>query len=204
MVNGFANSIDTRLKQAEEAEAELERLEPLAAEAPQLREQKARLELDQERQKKRESAMQAATKSTESATDMQKLVPEFLGTAAIAVKELYTVLKEIDTHRREASQALAIADRVDYDVEVEKGEEHERSLDRNTDGLSYVLAAKHGEPKVRQMLEELDPDFNFLRDCYIGEQLHRDLADFVIQHAVQQPRASEAQIISDPGEPVEA
>ena len=203
MVNGFANSIDTRLKQAEEAEAELERLEPLAAEAPPLREQKARLELDQERQKKRESAMQAATKSTESAADMQKLVPEFLGTAAIAVKELYTVLKEIDTHRREASQALAIADRVDYDIEVEKGEEHERSLDRNTDGLSYVLAAKHGEPRVRQMLEELDPEFNFLRDCYIGEQLHRDLADFVVRHAVQQPHASEAQIVSDPGEPVE-
>ena len=203
MVNGYANSLDTRLQQAEEAEAELERLEPLAAEAPQLREQKAKLELDQERQKKRESAMQAATKSTESAAEMQKLVSEFLGTAAIAVKELYTVLKEIDTHRREASQALAIADRVDYDIEVEKGEEHERSLDRNTDGLSYVLAAKHGEPKVRQMLEELDPEFNFLRDCYIGEQLHRDLADFVIRHAVQQPRASEAQIISDPGEPVE-
>ena len=203
MVNGYANSLDTRLQQAEEAEAELERLEPLAAEAPQLREQKAKLELDRERQKKRESAMQAATKSTESAAEMQKLVSEFLGTAAIAVKELYTVLKEIDTHRREASQALAIADRVDYDIEVEKGEEHERSLDRNTDGLSYVLAAKHGEPRVRQMLEELDPEFNFLRDCYIGEQLHRDLADFVVRHAVQQPHASEAQIVSDPGEPVE-
>jgi len=204
MVNGYVTSLDTRLKQAEEAEAELERLEPLAAEAPQLREQKAKMELDQERQKKRESAMQAATKSAQAAAEMQKLVPEFLGTASIAVKELYTVLREIDTHRLEASQALAIADRVDYDIEVEKGEEHERSLDRETQGLAYAMAAKHGEPKVRHMLEELDPEFNFLRDCYIGEQLHRDLADFVIRHAVQKPHASEAQVIPVSSDPVEA
>lgn len=205
MVNGYVNSLDIRLKQAEEAEAELERLEPLAAEAPQLREQKAKVELDLERQKKRESAMQAATKSAQSAAEMQKLVSEFLGTASTAVKELYTVLREIDTHRREASQALAIADRVDYDNEVEKNEEHERSMDRNTQGLAYALAAKHGDPKVAEMLEELDPEFNFLRDCYIGEQLQRDLADFVIRHAVQKPDAAEAQIVfSAPIDPVEA
>lgn len=202
MVNGYFTSLDSRLKEAEEAEAELERLEPLAAEAPQLREQKAKIELDQERQKKRESAMQAAAKSAESAAEMQKLVPEFLGAASNAVKELYTVLRDIDTNRREASQALAIADRVDYEIEVEKSEEHERSMDRNTQGLAYVMAAKHGEPKVRQMLEELDPEFNFLRDCYIGEQLHRDLADFVIRHAVQKPDAPEAQAVSAPSEPV--
>ncbi len=204
MVNGYFTSLENRLKQAEEAEVELERLEPLAAEAPQLREQKAKLELDQERQKKRESAMQTATKSAESAAEMQKLVPDFLGTASNAVKELYTVLREIDIHRREASEALAIADRVDYDIEVEKGEEHERSMDRNTQGLAYALAAKHGEPKVTQMLEELDPKFNFLRDCYVGDQLQRDLADFVIRHAVQKPHASEAQIISAPIDAVEA
>lgn len=204
MVNGYFNSLDTKLKQAEEAEAELERLEPLAAQAPQLREQKAKLELDQERQKKRGSAMQMAKKFAESAAEMQKLVPEFLGSASNAVKEFYTVLRGIDAQRREASQALAIADRVDYDIEVEQGEEHERSLDRDTQGIAYALAAKHGEPKVRHMLEELDPEFNFLRDCYIGEQLQRDLADFVIRHAVQKPNAAEAQVIPAPIEPVEA
>ena len=203
MVTGFITSLDSRLQRAEDAEAELERLEPVAAEAPQLREQKAKLELDEERRQKRESAMEAATKSAEAAADMQKLVCDFLGTAANAVKELYTVLREIDTHRREAAQALAIADRVDYDIEVEKGEEHERSLDRDGNGLAYALAAKHGEPKVREMLAELDPEFNFLRDCYIGEQLHRDLADFVIRHAVQKPHAPEAQLISALDDPKE-
>ena len=203
-MNGSFTTLETRLQQAEEAEAELERLEPLAAEAPQLREQKARMELAEERRQKRDTAMQAAKKSAESAAEMQKLVPEFLGTASTAVKELYTVLREIDAHRQAASQALAVVDRVDYDVEVEKGEEHERSMDRDTRGLAYALAAKHGDVKVRQMLEEIDPEFNFLRDCYVGEQLQRDLADFVIRHAVQKPHASEAQIEPEASQPVEA
>ena len=200
MVNGSITSLETRLKTAEEAESQLERLEPLAAEAPQLREQKAKMELAQERQQTREAAMQAAKKSAESAAEMQKLVRDFLGTASTAVKELYAVLREIDNHRQEACKALTIADRVDYDIEVEDGEEHERSLDRDHRGLAYAFAAKHGDPRVRQMLEELDPEFNFLRDCYIGEQLSRDLADFVIQHAVQKPHAAEAQAIPIPSE----
>ena len=52
-------------------------------------------------------------------------------------------------------EALAIADRVDYDIELEEGEEHERSLDRDTRGLAYALAARHGDAKVKQMLDEL-------------------------------------------------
>jgi hypothetical protein len=203
MANGTITTLETKLQQAEQAEADLVRLESLAAEAPQLREEIAKVELAKDRREKRETSIQEAKKSSQAAAEMQKLVPEFLGTASIAVKELYTVLRDIDIHRREACQALAIADRVDYDIEVEQGEEHEISLDRDPRGLAYAFAARHGDPRVRQMLEELDPGFNFLRDCYVGEQLHRDLADFVIQHAVRQPHAAEAQVMpaaSDPGE----
>ena len=39
--NGIDESFNDRLRQAESAERELQRLEPLAAEAPQLRLQKA-------------------------------------------------------------------------------------------------------------------------------------------------------------------
>ncbi len=204
MANGNISTLESKLKQAEQAESELIRLEPLAAEAPQLREEIAKLELAKERRQKREVSMQAAKKAAEAAAEMQKLVPEFLGTASIAVKEFYTVLRDIDNHRREASQALAIADRVDYDIEVEQGEEHEISLDRDPRGLAYAFAARHGDPKIKQMLEELDPGFNFLRDCYVGEQLHRDLADFVIRHAVQKPHSSEAQVMPAAIEPTEA
>ncbi len=213
MLNGSFTSLDTKLKQAEEAEAELTRLGPLAAEAPRLREEKAKAELATERRHKREAAMEAAKKASKSAADAQKQVPEFLGIAAMAVKDLYNVLHEIDSHRQEASQALAIADRVDYDVEVETGEEHEISQDRDPRGLAYALAAKHGDVKIRQMLEDLDPEFNFLRNCYLDEKLQRDLADFVIRHAVQKPQASEAQMVAlpeeaegaqEPGSPVPA
>jgi NADH dehydrogenase/NADH:ubiquinone oxidoreductase subunit G len=213
MLNGSFTSLDTKLKQAEEAEAELERLGPLASEAPRLREEKAKSELAEERRHKREAAMEAAKKASKSAADAQKQVPEFLGIAAMAVKELYNVLREIDSHRQEASQALAIADRVDYDVEVETGEEHEIAQDRDPRGLAYALAAKHGDVKIRQMLEDLDPEFNFLRNCYLDEKLQRDLADFVIRHAVNKPQASEAQVVvpaqeaevaQEPGSPVPA
>ena len=200
MLNGSFTSLDTKLKQAEEAEAELERLGPMAAEAPRLREEKAKAELAEERRQKREAAMEAAKKASKSAADTQKQMPECLGIAAMAVKDLYNVLREIDSHRQEASQALAIADRVDYDVEVETGEEHEISQDRDPRGLAYALAAKHGDVKIRQMLEDLDPEFNFLRNCYLDEKLQRDLADFVIRHAVHKPQASEAQVVVPPQE----
>ena len=194
MLNGSFTSLDTKLKMAEEAEAELGRLEPLAAEAPLLREQKAKLVLTEERRLKRETAMQEAKKSAKAASDVQKNVPEILGAAAHAVKELYLLLKEIDSQRQAASQALAIADRVDYDIEVETTEEHESARDRDTRGLAYALAAKHGDVKIKLMLEELEPEFSFLKDCYLGEPLQRDLADFVIRHAVQKPHAVEAQV----------
>ena len=63
MLNGSFTSLDTKLKQAEEAEAQLEKLEPLAAEAPRLREEKAKEVLAEERRLKRDAAVQEAKKS---------------------------------------------------------------------------------------------------------------------------------------------
>ena len=77
------------------------------------------------------------------------------------------------------------------------GHAHSDSVAR---GLAYALAAKHGDVKIRQMLEDLDPEFNFLRNCYLDEKLQRDLADFVIKHAVHKPHASEAQVVVPPQE----
>ena len=74
--------------------------------------------------------------------------------------------------------------RVDYDIELEEGEEHERSLDRDARGLAYALAARHGETRVKQLVEELDPGFTLLRGCNLDEPLYRDVANFVVRHAV--------------------
>ena len=199
MQNGYDTSLENRLEQAEKAEAELAKLSPLAAEAPQLREAKAKANLATERHAKKSSAMDEARKAADAASEMQKLVPEFLNVAAKAVKELYTVLKEIDGNRQSAAKALTIVDRVDYDVELEDGEAQELAMDRDPRGLAYALAAHHGDGKIHKLLEELDPEFAYLRDCYMDEPLHRDLANFVVAHAVQKtttpaPKAEAKQV----------
>lgn len=182
--NGLDESFNDRLRQAESAEREMQRLEPLAAEAPQLRLQKAKAQKEAERRRAKEESLSKARDSARAAADKQQRVPELLGHAARSVIELYTLLKDIDNSRRQAMEALAVADRVDYDIELEEGEEHERSLDRDTRGLAYALAARHGNTKVKQMLEELDPDFTMLRGCNLDEPLYRDVANFVVRHAV--------------------
>ncbi len=197
MVNEFNEGSNERLKQAESAEKEMQRLEPLAAEAPQLRLQKIKAEREAERHRTKEGAMSRAKSATQSAADKQRRVPDLLGQAARAVVELYTLFKDVDGSRRQAMEALAIADRVDYDIELEEGEEHERSLDRDTRGLAYALAARHGESKVKQMLDELDPEFAMLRGCDLEEPLYRDVAEFVVGHAVPQ-EIPPATLISQP------
>jgi hypothetical protein len=203
MVNEFNESSHERLKQAETAEREMQRLQPLAAEAPQLRLQKVKAQRAAERQRTKEGAMSRAKNATQSAGDKQNRVPDLLGQAARAVVELYTLFKDVDSSRHQAMEALAIADRVDYDIELEEGEEHERSLDRDTRGLAYALAARHGNAKVKQMLEELDPDFTMLRGCDLEEPLYRDVADFVVRHAVPK-EFPPATLISQPAAPAPA
>jgi len=183
-INGINDNFQERLKQAESAEIELQRLQPIAAEAPQLRLQKSKALKEEERRRTKEESLFRAKNAAKSAADKQVRVPEVLGQAASAVMELYTLLKDVDNSRQEALNALAIADRVDYDIELEESEDHERSLDRDTRGLAYALAARHGDVKVQQMLEELDPEFSVLNGCNLDEPLYRDVANFVVRHAV--------------------
>jgi len=118
--NGIEESFNDRLRQAESAEREVQRLEPLAAEAPQLRLQKAKAQKEEERKRAKDESIYKAKNAAQTASDKQKRVPELLGQAAHTVIELYTLLKEIDSSRRQAMEALAVADRVDYDIELEE------------------------------------------------------------------------------------
>ena len=187
MLSGFDSSLDARLKQAEEAENELVRLQPLAAEAPKLRLEKAKLQKQQERERAKESAMQVVRKGVQAASEKQARVPELLDAAGTAVKALYLVVKEIDGHRREATNSMAIVDRIDYEIEVEEGEEHEISLDRDPRGLAYALAARHGDARVKDLLSDMEPGFAYLKDCNLAEPLVRDVAKFVLEHGVSTP-----------------
>ena len=181
MVNGFEPSREERLKLAEEAEKELTRLTPLAAEAPLLRAEKAKAQRNAERTRTREASLQQAKKAADAASERQSQVPDLLGAAARAVNQLYTALREIDSHRRESMQSLAVADRVDYEIELEHGQQEESSKDRDTRGLAYALAARHGDGRVKKLLEEMEPGFNPLNGCNLSEPLNRDVADFVME-----------------------
>jgi hypothetical protein len=181
MVNGFDASSQERLKLAEEAELELNRIKPLAAEAPLLRAEKAKAQRNAERTRTREASLQQAKKAADTAAERQSQIPDLLGAAARAVNQLYTALREIDSQRRESMQALAVADRVDYEIELELEQEQETSTDRDNRGLAYALAARHGDARVKKLLEELEPGFSFLNGCNLNEQLNRDVADFVME-----------------------
>tara|TARA_B100000809_G_scaffold264468_2_gene320391 strand:- start:683 stop:1342 length:660 start_codon:yes stop_codon:yes gene_type:complete len=187
MLSGFDSSLDSRLREAEEAEKELVRLQPVAEEAPKLRLEKAKVQKRQEREHAKNSAMRIVERSMHAATEKQTRVPDLLESAGRAVQTLYTVMKELDGYRREASESMAIVDRVDYEIEVEEGEEHEISLDRDPRGLAYALAARHGDVRVKELLEEMEPGFTFLRGCDLSEPLYRDVAKFVLQHAINAP-----------------
>ena len=187
MLSGFDSSLDSRLREAEEAEKELVRLQPVAEEAPKLRLEKAKVQKRQEREHAKNSAMRVVDRSMRAATEKQTRVPDLLESAGRAVQTLYTVMKELDGYRKEASESMAIADRVDYEIEVEEGEEHEISLDRDPRGLAYALAARHGDVRVKELLEEMEPGFTFLRGCDLSEPLYRDVAKFVLQHTINTP-----------------
>lgn len=189
MLSGFESSLDTRLKEAEAAETELTRLQPLAEEAPRLRLEKAKEQKRQERERAKQTAMQVVSQSVRAASDKQTRVPGLLEAAGGAVQALYAVVKEIDRLRQEATESMAIVDRIDYEIEVEEGEEHEISLDRDPRGLAYALAARHGDVRVKDLLEEMEPDFAYLKDCDLSEPLYRDVAKFVLGHAVASPSA---------------
>ena len=181
MLNGFNASLEERLKMAEQAEVEVSRLQPLASEAPSLRAEKVKAQKSAERRRARETAMEQATEAARAATEKQSHVPQLLGDAARAVNELYGVLKDVESRRQSAMQALAVADRVDYEIELEEGEEQERSLDRDPRGLAYALAGRHGDTRVMKLLDELQPGFGLLAGCNMDDPLYRDVANFVLQ-----------------------
>jgi hypothetical protein len=187
MVNGFDSSLDDRLKKAEEAEIELQRLQPMAAEAPKLRETRARLQKRQAQQRSKESFMQAVHRSVEAASARQTQVPHLLENAGRAVKDLYEALKEVDRHRREAVDCLTKVDRIDYEIQVEESEEEELAKNRDPRGVAYALASQHGEPRVRSILQEMDPEFAYLNGCDLTNSMVRDTVKFVMSHALSAP-----------------
>ena len=99
MVDSISDSVGERLQQAEMAEREVQRLQPLADEAPQLRVQNAKALKDEARRRAKDQAVAKARAAVDAGAELQERVPELLGNAHRAVVELYNVFKEINSHR---------------------------------------------------------------------------------------------------------
>ena len=184
MLNGIEESLEQRLIQAEEAEAEYSKLEALAVAAPQLRAQFAKAQKEAERKETRNAAISEARRAVEAAAGKQAQVPGMLETVSKVVYSFYSLLKEIDGHRRMAMQCLSVADRMDYEAELDAGVEAQKEMGRDPVGLDFVYAAKHGDTRVKQLLEEMDPSFQFLKDCHMEHPMNRDVANFILAHAI--------------------
>lgn len=178
----FDESMQQRLKQAEMAERELARLQPLASEAEELRIKQAQAAKFADSLRRKDQALDEAQELVEAAGARQVEIPDLLNEASQAVSLLFAAMKDVSNKRRRAAEALAIVDRVDYEVELAEAGEEEIARNRDPRGLAYALAARHGDTRVQHMLDELDPGFDLLRNCNLNDALHRDVASFVTGH----------------------
>ena len=178
----FDESMQQRLKQAEMAERELARLQPLAEEAPDLRVKQERAMKFEDSLRRRDQCLEEAQQMVASASARQEEIPQLLDNASQAVAALFAAMKDVKSRRRRAAEALAVVDRVDYDIELEEVGQEQRQYDRDPRGLAYALAARHGESRVQQMLEEMHPGFDLFKNCNMSDALHRDVSDFVLEH----------------------
>ena len=196
MLKGLDSHIEDQLRRAEEAESEVNRLGSLAAEAPRLRIELARSQRRQERDGNSKTAMEQARREIAAAKERQADVPLTLETVSKLVYSLYSLLKDVDAHRKEASRLLGVVDRMDYEQELEAGEDEQRQMDRDPKGIEYLIASRHGQPRIKQLVDELDTDFSFLRNCDLDEPLRRDVANFIMAHVVSPERANQERAIA--------
>ena len=132
--------------------------------------------------RRRDQCLEEAHQMVASASTRQEEIPELLENASNAIAALFAAMKDVKSRRRRAAEALAVVDRVDYDIELEEVGEEQRQYDRDPRGLAYALAARHGESRVQHLLEEMDPGFDLLKNCKMSDALHRDVSDFVLEH----------------------
>ena len=184
MVDLHVSSLEEQLKRAEEAAREVSELESLASQAPQLREQVAKLQRQEEREVNRSSALELAGNEVSSASEKHKGVPANLDTVAKLVYLLYMVLKEIDGRRKQAYQALSVVDQMDYEQELEELVEQQREMGRDPQSMEYLVASRHGQTRIKQLLDQLDPGFSYLRGCELDEPLRRDVSSFILAQVV--------------------
>ena len=199
MPEQFSNELTQRLRKAEEAAAYVERLESLASEAPALREQVSILQRMEERERHREDALERARFALDAANQAQQNLPEIVAGAANLVNQMAETLREVDTLRREATAALSVADRMDYEDELDQiAEPQEGEQDggfaRDPQSSRMIIASRHGSTRVRQMIEAMCPGFEVFAGCDLDAvPMRRELTTMIMAQLAAEVEASRPQ-----------
>ena len=202
-----ANELAQRLRKAEEAASYMERLETLASEAPTLREQVSLLQRIEERENHRKEAIENARLALDLAAEAQRQLPDLISGAADLVNQLARTLREVDTFRREATAALSVVDRMDYEDELDRAmEEHEGDQDapiqRDAQSIRMLIASRHGSTRVRRMIDELSPGFEVFAGCNLNaEPMRSELTTLIMAKLAAEAEAGRPQAARRPAPP---
>ncbi len=184
MVNRVNSELQERLRKAEEAENAVQKLGNLASEAPTLRVELARAQRQQGWDRARKNAFEESLRKMNTVIEKQGRVPQMLEEVSTMVSALYNLFKEIESHRREAMEHMAIVDRVDYEAELADAEAEQIQMGRDPSSVEYLVASRHGTVRVKKLMEEAYPGFNYLKDCDLDDPMRRDVAHFILSHVV--------------------
>lgn len=191
-----AHELAQRLRKAEEAASYMERLETLASEAPTLREQVSLLQRIEQRENHRKEAIENARYALNAAAEAQRELPDLVASAANLVSQMARSLREVDTFRREATAALSVVDRMDYEDELDRAmEEHEEDEDnpmqRDAQSIRMLIASRHGSARVRRMIDELSPGFEVFAGCNLNaDPMRGELTTLIMAKLAAEAEAS--------------
>ena len=191
-----------RLRQAEQAVSAMEKLESLASQAPSLREQVSVLQRMEEREQHRQAALERARVALAAANEAQANLPDIVINAANLVSQLARVLREVDTYRREATTALSVVDRMDYEDDMDTFAEQQQlqqqqSPDedappgRDAQSIRMIIASRHGSARVKQLIEQMAPGFEVFAGCDLdADPMRRELTNIIMAQLAAEAEAN--------------
>lgn len=191
-----------RLRQAEQAVSAMEKLESLASQAPSLREQVSVLQRMEEREQHRQTALERARVALAAANEAQANLPDIVINAANLVSQLARVLREVDTYRREATTALSVVDRMDYEddmdtfaeqqqLQQQQSPDEDAPLGRDAQSIRMIIASRHGSTRVKQLIEQMAPGFEVFAGCDLdADPMRRELTNIIMAQLAAEAEAN--------------
>ena len=191
-----------RLRQAEQAASAMEKLESLASQAPSLREQVSILQRMEEREQHRQAALERARVALAAANEAQANLPDIVVNAANLVSQLARTLREVDTYRREATTALSVVDRMDYEDDMDDFAEQQQLQQqqlpdedappgRDAQSIRMIIASRHGSARVKQLIEQMAPGFEVFAGCDLdADPMRRELTNIIMAQLAAEAEAN--------------